>query len=283
MTRAQWAPFAVRKRYDITHPGVYMPTVSKVVLHTTEGVSLPSYGGGGSAPTFTVVPDFDRKAATIYQHFPANMSAKALKDKAGGVRTNRDSVAQIEIVGTSGWATTRNPNRDYTLPEKYFSGTFPDWYLAAIARIVRWLHDEWDVPYRLPSQPFGPWQGSRRMGQSEYDSYTGILGHCHVPENDHTDPGPINAARILQLAKTGTPATPAPTQEDLDMTPDQLRSTLTAWAKSPEGKAAIQAAVASTPIGRDKLPSGQPRTLATDVQDTYWATKHLARKLGVEK
>ncbi|MBQ1164007.1 hypothetical protein KBZ21_39060, partial [Streptomyces sp. A73] len=32
-----------------------------IVWHSTEGTSLPSYGGGGSAPNLTAKPDFKNK------------------------------------------------------------------------------------------------------------------------------------------------------------------------------------------------------------------------------
>lgn len=46
--------------YQDDFPGSPME-VNVVVLHTTEGTSLPSYGGGGSAPNLTAVPDFGAK------------------------------------------------------------------------------------------------------------------------------------------------------------------------------------------------------------------------------
>src|SRR5688572_8585768 len=70
------------------------------VVHTTEGMSLPSYGGGASAPNFTAVPDFTAKKLKWYQHFDFDRSSRALLDKSGGVSTNRGNAVQIELVGT---------------------------------------------------------------------------------------------------------------------------------------------------------------------------------------
>lgn len=43
--------------------------VNVVVLHTTESRTVPSYGGGGSAPNLTAVPDFGARKLKSYQHF----------------------------------------------------------------------------------------------------------------------------------------------------------------------------------------------------------------------
>ena len=55
MTHALWYPAADRKSQPFAG-GVAQPTVSKLVLHSTEGTSWPGYGGGSSAPTFTIRP-----------------------------------------------------------------------------------------------------------------------------------------------------------------------------------------------------------------------------------
>ncbi|MBQ1166121.1 hypothetical protein KBZ21_49875, partial [Streptomyces sp. A73] len=70
------------------------------VWHSTEGTSLPSYGGGGSAPNLTAKPDFKNKRMVWYQHFDFDPSARALVNRAGGVETNTLNVCQVEVVGT---------------------------------------------------------------------------------------------------------------------------------------------------------------------------------------
>ncbi|MBQ1165268.1 hypothetical protein KBZ21_45590, partial [Streptomyces sp. A73] len=43
--------------YQARYGGNSMET-NVIVWHSTEGTSLPSYGGGGSAPNLTAKPDF---------------------------------------------------------------------------------------------------------------------------------------------------------------------------------------------------------------------------------
>ncbi|MGP3971520.1 hypothetical protein [Streptomyces sp. 6N223] len=60
---------------------------------------------------------------------------------------------------------------------------------------------------------YGP-NGVRLTG-AQWLAYYGWLGHQHVPENDHGDPGDIDFARVLEHAKgTATqPTTPKPPPE----------------------------------------------------------------------
>lgn len=209
MTHQLWYPKAsAEQRFS---GGVSQSEVSKLVLHSTEGRSWPGYNGGASAPTFTCFPNFSTQRLMIRQHFPANVSAKALVDKAGGVRTNRDNVAQVEIVGTSGWATKRNRNASYTLPETWYLPTYPDWVWRDLADLIKFYNKEWEVPLR--GLTFPEWNKSDRLSDGEYDNYKGVLGHSHVPENDHTDPGAIPITKILGFAKdpnTAPAAKPLP-------------------------------------------------------------------------
>jgi hypothetical protein len=190
------------------------------VVHTTEGMSLPSYSSGAMAPNVTGIPDIADKRIRWYQHFDVDESARALANKAGGVETNTANVFQIELVGTcddtkkTSWAGKR-AGVDYL-----HWPTAPDWALAEVAWIVRWLHDYHHVPLtcvkdwlaygkddRRPGVTPASYGASPvRMSMSAWRSFTGWCGHQHVPENDHGDPGSLNFARVIQLAK-GEPTT----------------------------------------------------------------------------
>ena len=204
--------------------GLAQDRVTKMVLHSTETPppNCPGYGGGVSAPTATIDP----WNLVVWQHFPANVSAKALVDPTStAVRENRDEVAQLEILG-------------YTYPpagrEQWALSLIPDAGLALIARVLRWYADEgWGLPLRstLPWKPYN----AVRLSGPDYDAYTGVLGHMHVSGNDHTDPGGLNVARILTLATGGST-----TQEEDDMTPEEhgwlkdLHAMMDAFKSGPE-------------------------------------------------
>jgi hypothetical protein len=185
------------KAYD----GDTMPHPNVIVLHTTEGGSFPSYGGGGSAPTFTV------KGKEVHQHFYANHSARALVNAAGGVDTNTLNVIQIELVGTCAKGG----------PGLFWPGA-SDADLAGLVDLIDWLTDTYDVPLVSTSKPWLSYPSSygsksgQRMSFAEWEAFKGICGHQHIPENDHGDPGNFPIQRLIELvkAKKGKPSAPAP-------------------------------------------------------------------------
>lgn len=203
------------------------------VVHTTEGRTLPSYNGGAMAPTVTGVPDIAAKKIRWYQHYDVDESARALANKLGGVETNTANAFQVELVGTcdpkarDAWARAgHKQNVDFIFwPEA------PDWALAEAAWLVRWLHDNHQVPLtcvkdwlaygtdpRRPGvTPASYGASPARMSFDEWRSFTGWCGHQHVPENDHGDPGAMDFARVIDLAKgTSTP------QEDTMPTAEEI-------------------------------------------------------------
>ncbi|MFF0598048.1 peptidoglycan-binding protein [Streptomyces antibioticus] len=202
------------RRYQGTYPGDDME-VNVVVLHTTEGRSLPSYGGGGSAPTLTAVPDLAARKLKWYQHFDIDTSARALVNRSGGVETNTLNVCQVELVGTCDPSTRSSWTKAGLVQDRDFVywPKAPAWLLAAAAEFLAWMHAEHRVPLTGPAKwPAYPGSygngGGQRMTFAQWNDFRGVCGHMHVPENDHGDPGSINFAELLTLAKkaTDTPA-----------------------------------------------------------------------------
>ncbi|MER5312665.1 hypothetical protein ABT034_33385 [Streptomyces sp. NPDC002773] len=182
--------------------------INTVVWHTTEGTTLPTYGGGAAAPTITAVPDFAAKKLRWYQHFDIEQSARALVDRAGGITTNRNNLAQVELVGTCDPAT----HRKWTAAGRahIFWPEAPEWALREVAAFVCWLHQNHGVPmtstvtWRAYPGSYGQ-SAPQRLSAAAFNEYTGHLGHQHVPEgNDHGDPGNFDMARVLRYA-AGTP------------------------------------------------------------------------------
>jgi hypothetical protein len=207
MSRAAYYPPANRtaQRFDGAYKGSSMAP-NCLVLHTTEGQSWPGYSGGAVAPHLTALPDFANERLVWRQHFPVTMSARALVNRAGGVETNTANCIQVELVGTSGWATTANRHRDYTLADKWCWATHAtDWMIRDLGAFIAWCNQEWGVPISAP-YAFDTWAGnnSHRMSLAQWRSFKGVCGHSHVPENEHTDPGEIPIARILAAANGGT-------------------------------------------------------------------------------
>lgn len=201
----QKIPFAVSSGaswYQDTYLGDAME-VNVGVLHTTEGPSLPSYDGGAVAPNVTGVPDPKTKTIKWYQHFDVDRSSRALVNQSGGVQTNTLNCFQIELVGTCDQATYLRWQREGTWAI-YWPGA-PDWALAEVAKLVKWLHDnhgmqiESSVTWKAYPGSYGTSNGVR-LSFDAWNNYYGWLGHQHVPENVHGDPGNINWKRIEELA-----------------------------------------------------------------------------------
>jgi hypothetical protein len=222
-----------------------MPSVRVLVLHTTETSGWPGYAGGASAPTFTAMPDTVNKKLIWRQHFPIDMSCRALRNDAGGVNTNTTGTVQIELVGTS----------DSGGPGMFWPNA-PDWALQGLADFCVWLRNEWDVPctstVRWVSYPasYG-FNASQRLGGSAWLAYRGILGHQHVPENDHGDPGLFPMSRMLSFTN--------PVEEFVLATKDDVKAALLEVLKANPG--VIGSAVHSQQLYRDVDDNGNPFTV----------------------
>lgn len=200
------------------------------VAHTTEGMSLTTYSSGAEAPNVTGVPDIKAKKIRWYQHFDVDESARALVNRSGGVETNTANAFQIELVGTCDAKHSKTWSSKREGVDYIYWPDAPDWALAEVAWLVRWLRDYHNVPltcvkdwlaYGADSRRPGITPASyganpARMSMAAWRDFTGWCGHQHVPENDHGDPGAMNFARVIALAK----GTTTPSEED-DMTPDQ--------------------------------------------------------------
>jgi hypothetical protein len=167
-----WHPDAIRTQ---VHSGIgQMSGPPKLVWHTTEGYGLPSYSG--SHPHFTIDP----ATGKLYQHVPITSGAYALQNLSGGVETNRDGAIQVEIIGFA--------SRMASLPESHYDH---------LADLARWIERHCRVPRKCGVRFIASASGATRMSGGAWDGYAGHLGHQHVPENDHWDPGGFRIGDVL--------------------------------------------------------------------------------------
>jgi peptidoglycan hydrolase-like protein with peptidoglycan-binding domain len=161
-----------------------------IVLHSTEGGSWPGYAGGGTAPHFTVDP----RARSARQHFPLTSAARALVAPVDGTHTNTGGPIQVEIIGTC------DP-RNGALP---FVLDLDDGALGYLAGLLRAISDPTGIPLTssVTWLPYPSSYGANgvRLTAEQWATYSGVLGHQHVPGNAHGDPGALNVARLLELA-----------------------------------------------------------------------------------
>lgn len=181
------------------YPGAAIKA-DKCVIHTTEGASWPSYDGGANAPHLTVLVDKATGAMRWRQHFPLDRSSRALKNLPGGVETNTDDTIQIELIGTcdpravTGWA--KNSVLWPAAEEKHLSGVRA--VLQAIVAAVPTIPWQDAAPRGWKAYPGSYANGAgQRLTFEEWRNARGFLGHQHVPENTHGDPGAIPIGALL--------------------------------------------------------------------------------------
>lgn len=177
------------------YPGVTMSTIEKLLLHTTEGGSWPSYDGGAKAPQLTYNPG----SHAWRQHFRINQSARALMDPTSTpVRENRDGVVQVEIICSCDRATADKYHLRHVTE-------LDDQALDDLGAFAGWLHTEWGLvlakaPVWLPYPRSGQADSAARMTSAEFDAFKGVCGHMHASGNLHGDPGSIAINQILVAA-----------------------------------------------------------------------------------
>lgn len=211
--------------------------VNVLVLHTTEGVGLPDYDGGSMAPNLTAVADMANKRLRWYQHFDIDRSSRALQNLSGGVQTNTLNVVQVEFDGTCDYSKREKWGSRVAGKDYIYWGNPPDWALQDMADFLKWLNANHGVPLSGPSMwlTYGP--DSRRPGISPasygasparmsftaWNSFKGVCGHQHVPENDHGDPGSLPFAKLIALAKGEN----VPEENDVALTDAEIKKVAT--------------------------------------------------------
>lgn len=189
--------------YQNRYPGSSMES-NVGVIHTTEGTSVPGYGGGSSAPNFTALPDIPAQRLHWFQHFDFDVSSRALVNAPGAVETNTLNAVQIELVGTCDPTYRHSWGSRWAGKDYLFWPDAPDWALAELGKFVRRAHQEHGI--RLSSTvvwkayPGSYGANGVRLTGPEWAAYYGWLGHSHVPENSHGDPGNLDFARVLEHA-----------------------------------------------------------------------------------
>lgn len=186
-----WLPGAIRDQHG-SHPFPWAETTNpKGCLHTTEGWSWPTYDGWTIMPHATVMAT-PNKGVTVRQHLPFSQASFALRHTRAQP-TNGDYIFQFELIGTC------DPNGPGYYWPAADSAVLKDLYL----KVIKPLGDAFAIPLKALAWDAYPSQtGAHRLTDAQFDSYQGWLGHQHVPQNDHGDPGAFPWARLVAIANT---------------------------------------------------------------------------------
>ncbi len=238
---AQWVP--------ISGPsGSYNGGPFKIVHHTTEGGSVS--GAFAAFRTHKSDPHFTVDETKIYQHIDTNVAARALRNPAGGVETNRDSAIQIEVVGFAHRAKSKATLRN-------------------VARLCRWLELKHGVPKVWPNGPPKPAVGGHDPGghnrnAATWDSKGGHYGHSNVPENTHWDPAYTADEVAFLMSYTGAEA-PFGAADEFPMIPESDPGLAGDESRMPDhddvGEAPVYGTESAPPplMPSSAMPSGMER------------------------
>lgn len=162
---AQW-------KGDGVSGGTFIGAPYRVLLHTTETRGIPEYSDGRSAPHLTYSP----LTRGWYQHTSLRYAARALRNEAGGVQTNRANCIQVEIICYS----ARRLSESLT-PRGLWVGDLPDTAFEDLRRFIAWCGREFGVKPVWPGkQAFNSGQANTpgfRMTFDEWNRFNGVCGH----------------------------------------------------------------------------------------------------------
>jgi hypothetical protein len=155
---------------------------------------------------------YDWATDRLGQYFPLDRSARALKRGARDVSCNKVGTVCIQIEFCA-------------MPDGFTRYWTPGPNFRALMRAVR----SWGVEPRWVARTGTTIADNVRQTWETYLATGGWWGHCHVPENDHWDPGPIDQG--VFLAAAGITTTP---QEDDMATPGEIAAAV--WAAPMDGQ-----------------------------------------------
>jgi hypothetical protein len=184
MTPSRYPP--AEWKGDGVSGGSFIGRPWRVVLHTTETAGMPSYNSGRAAPHLT----YDPKTYTWTQHTSFDVAARALRNRLGGVQTNRANALQIEVICYSNKAIADEQ------PYRLWAGDLSPLQISDIQIFIKWAAEEFGF------NPVGPDRtalsyaeanapGFRVDGPTWYSSAYGVYGHQHIPEQTHWDPAAL--------------------------------------------------------------------------------------------
>jgi N-acetylmuramoyl-L-alanine amidase-like protein len=159
----------------------------KFILHTTESqrdsaTSITEFLGRIGATAHLVFGyDPDTRFPVVYQCAPLNHAVLTLRHPAGTPETNRAHCIQMEICGRAG--------ESHTWSDNYYRG------LANVIAIVR---RRVSIPLEARARFVVP---ANRLSGEGFVRARGFLGHGHVPNNDHWDPGALDIGKLLHLIR----------------------------------------------------------------------------------
>lgn len=174
-----WCPNAERILGPHASGGTMVGGPPRAVWHRTAGGTYESNRDFLRREGFEPHLLWDPHTGQLGQFIPADRSAFAL-EHASTPETNRigSHCIQIEVVDHGEtWDITDTP-------------------MKGVEAIVAWLRSL-GIPDALPMGKMAKLGRSGRRNPRIWASKAGHYGHCHVPENHHTDPGRMDFRKVF--------------------------------------------------------------------------------------
>jgi hypothetical protein len=159
----------------------------KMVLHTTESPvewidgAIAQFTAGVGTPHLSIGYRKGTRYPVLAQFLPFDEYAKTLEHPGGTPETNRANAWQIEICGRAA------ESHDWS-----------DNYYRAISNALLLTQHRVGFPITRPRR----FPGTRYTGAG-WIRAQGVVGHCHAPNNSHTDPGRLKGSYLIRLMKQG--------------------------------------------------------------------------------
>ena len=218
-----------------------------ICLHTTE--SDPGSLSGvvnylNSRPSSLPHTAYDPSTGEEHIFLDAGQSARALRNLPGGVETNNrpGGVFQVEIVGRAAEC----------------GGYDDEWYSNLQAYLAQWA-TILGVEYHFRPDP------TRLTADQWMDpNLSGIVGHVHVPENDHSDPGTLDLSRLrISLPNPNQKETPVGLEIGTLLTDGKSVNDHLIWTNDQANKAVAQTSEILALLKAAPAPPGNIRTCTT--------------------
>lgn len=136
----------------------------------------------------------------IGQYLPLSITARALVSPANSL-----GCIQVEIGALADNPFTEDGYQQHAIFTEAVAALFAavrGYYPAVLNRV--------DSRVRFAGSGSYGKNASQRLSQADFISVSGLVGHQHAPNNDHWDPGAINATKLLNGGAPITPTSPSP-------------------------------------------------------------------------
>lgn len=167
---------------------------AKGVLHTTETKGRSSYDGWTIMPHGEVLP-IPGVGVEVDQFLPFSQGSFSLVHGKGESPTGGAHAFQFELVGTC--------DKDGPAGAYYWPAADDRVLRDLWAKVINPLSIAYAIPLHTPAwKPYPASYGEKngvRLSESQFLAFSGWLGHEHVPENVHGDPGNFPWGRLMTV------------------------------------------------------------------------------------